>query len=54
VGSDILVGTERGVFKTSDGATTWREANEGMKPSTVYAFGSFPLPSETFESERPR
>ncbi|MGH9462907.1 MAG: hypothetical protein ACRD1X_16955 [Vicinamibacteria bacterium] len=52
VGSDILVGTDRGVFKTSDGATTWREVNEGMRPSTVYAFGSFPIPSEDLESGR--
>ena len=52
VGSHILVGTERGVFKTIDGATTWQEANSGMDPSTVYGFGTFPLPSENFDNER--
>ena len=52
VGSDILVGTERGVFKSSDGATTWQEANQGMGSSVVYDFGTFPLPSENFDSER--
>jgi photosystem II stability/assembly factor-like uncharacterized protein len=51
-GSDILVGTDRGVFKSGDGATTWREVNEGMKPSTVYAFGTFPVPSEDLGSGR--
>jgi len=51
-GSDILVGTETGIFKSRDGATTWQEANRGMSPSTVYAFGSFPLPNEDFDPER--
>ena len=49
LGSDILLGTEQGVFKSSDGATTWREANEGMSASTIYAFGSFPIPPEPLD-----
>jgi photosystem II stability/assembly factor-like uncharacterized protein len=52
VGSDILVGTDQGVFKSGDGATTWREVNEGMSPSTVYAFGFFPMPRDESQSER--
>jgi photosystem II stability/assembly factor-like uncharacterized protein len=53
-GSDIIVATDRGVFKSRDGATTWNEASSGMNPATVYGFGTFPLPSAAFESDRRR
>ena len=45
VGSDVLVGTEQGVFKTSDGATTWRQMKSGMSSSRIFGFGSFPPPA---------
>lgn len=46
LGSDILAGTVRGVFKSSDGGLTWRHLTQGLGEPTVTAFGSFPFPRE--------
>jgi photosystem II stability/assembly factor-like uncharacterized protein len=54
LGSDVLIGTEQGIYKTSDGARTWRQMNDGMKPAVIFGFGSFPSPPETFDNERNR
>ncbi|MFQ5789708.1 MAG: WD40/YVTN/BNR-like repeat-containing protein, partial [Acidobacteriota bacterium] len=46
LGSDILVGTESGVFKSSDGALSWRQVTVGMGKVEVVGFGSFPMPPQ--------
>jgi photosystem II stability/assembly factor-like uncharacterized protein len=51
-GSDVLVGTKRGVFKTSDGAITWRHMTSGMDTAVIYGFGSFPFVPESADPER--
>ncbi len=50
-GSDVIVGTKRGVFKTSDGANTWRHMISGMDSPEIYGFGNFPIAPEIQDSE---
>jgi len=54
VPSDLIVGTERGVFKSSDGATSFRAVQEGMGPLRVLDLATFPLPPQTRERHRKR
>lgn len=41
--SDILVGTDRGVYKSSDGALTFRLVDEGMGLARVFHLATFPM-----------
>lgn len=41
--SDIIVGTDRGVYKSSDGALSFRFVDEGMGPATVLDLATFPV-----------
>jgi hypothetical protein len=49
VASDVIVGTDLGVFKSSDGAQRFRRAQEGMGPIEVRALATFPLPPQNRE-----
>jgi photosystem II stability/assembly factor-like uncharacterized protein len=51
-GSDILAGTERGVFKSSDGGLTWRHLTQRLGEPEVSGFGSFPFPRESLPRRR--
>ncbi len=51
-GSDILAGTERGVFKSADGSLTWRALTQGLGEPAVSGFGSFPFPRENLLRRR--
>jgi photosystem II stability/assembly factor-like uncharacterized protein len=42
-GSDIIVGTDRGVFKSSDGAMSWRHLTNGIGEPEILGFGTFPV-----------
>jgi photosystem II stability/assembly factor-like uncharacterized protein len=52
-GSDILVGTERGVFKSSDGSVTWHHLKD-LRDTEVFGFGSFPVPPEPVSDQKRR
>lgn len=49
VPSDLIVGTDRGVFKSSDGASTFRAVQEGMGSLRVLDLATFQLPPQTRE-----
>jgi photosystem II stability/assembly factor-like uncharacterized protein len=51
--SDILLGTDRGVFKSSDGGLSWRLMARGMSPGSVLGLGSFPIHTSD-ENQRKR
>jgi hypothetical protein len=46
VGSDVIVGTDLGVYKSSDGARTFRRVQEGMGAIEVRALATFPMHPE--------
>lgn len=54
VPSDLIVGTDGGVFKSSDGATSFRAVLEGMGPIRVLDLATFPLPPQSRERRRRR
>ncbi len=43
MGSDIIVGTDQGIFKSSDGALSWRQLTDGLGEPEILGFGSFPI-----------
>lgn len=52
--SDVLVGTERGVFKSSDGALTWRPLDYKIGTPAIFGFGFFPFPKQDSPPRRRR
>lgn len=51
-GSDILLGTERGIFKSSNGGLEWRHLTNGLGPVAVEGLGNFPIPTNAAEPEK--
>ena len=47
VNSDIIVGTPRGVYKSSDGGQSFRHVVEGMGAIAVTGFATFPVPDSS-------
>jgi photosystem II stability/assembly factor-like uncharacterized protein len=49
ISSDVIVGTDLGVFKSSDGAQRFRRVQEGMGPLEVRALATFPIAPQNRE-----
>ncbi|TDI37716.1 MAG: hypothetical protein E2P02_22195 [Acidobacteria bacterium] len=50
--SDVIVGTDAGVFKSSDGAISFRLMSEGIGTPLVFDLATFPQPPQSFEPPR--
>ncbi len=53
VNSDIIVGTPRGVYKSSDGGQSFRHVVEGMGSIAVTSFATFPMPDSSQLNPKP-
>jgi len=46
------LGTDRGVWKSSDGGSTWRALKEKLGTPAVFGFGFFPFPKDDADPRR--